>query len=113
MLGGLKPVVMLDRHNGLLTGVRRVFGAENHTYCVRHLMENLMTEAGRLGIRRNESKDLIKEMFYRVAYATTAAEYDCALKELRKFKRELALWVERNEPERWAQSKFKKDRWGS
>ena len=111
-LGGMKPVVMSDRHNGLLAGVARVFGAENHTYCVRHLMENLMTEAGRLGIRRNESKDLIKEMFNCVAYATIAAEYDSALEEFRKFKCELAQWVEKNEPERWAQSKFKKERWG-
>jgi len=31
--------------------------------------------------------------------------------ELRKFKSELAVWVERNEPERWAQSKFNKDTW--
>ena len=32
--------------------------------------------------------------------------------EMRKFRRELAVWVERNEPERWAQLKFKKERWG-
>ena len=111
-LGGLKPVVMSDRKNGLLVGVPRVFGAENHTYYVRHLTENLTTEAGRLGIRSKEAKDLIKEMFNRVAYATTAAEYDCALQEMRTFKRKLALWVEKKELERWAQSKFKKERWG-
>ena len=76
-LGGLKPVVMSDQNNELLAGVPRVFGAENHTYYVRHLTENLTTEAGRLGIRSKEAKDLIKEMFNRVAYATTAAECDC------------------------------------
>jgi len=103
---------MSDRNQGLLAGMPRVFGVENHTYCVRHLIENLMTKAGRLGIRCNASKDLIKEMFNRVAYATIAAEYDCALDEMRRFKRELALWVEKNEPQRWAQSKFKKERWG-
>jgi len=79
---------MSDRNNGLLAGVPRVFGAENHTYCVRHLTENLMTKAGRLGIWRNASKDLIKEIFNRVAYATAAAKYDCALQEMRTFKRE-------------------------
>jgi len=68
-----------------------------------------MTEAGRLGIRRKEPKELIKEMFNRVAYATTPTEYDCALHEMRSFKLELALWVEKKEPERWAQSKFKKE----
>jgi len=67
-LGSLKPVIMSDRNQGLLAGVPSVFGAENHTYCVRHLTENLLTEAARLGIRRNASKDLVKEIFNRVAY---------------------------------------------
>jgi len=98
--GGLKSAVMSDRKNGLLADVPRVFGAENHTYCV--MIENLMTEAARLGIRHNASKDLIKEMFNRVTYATTTVEYDCAIQEMRTFKREVALWVEKNEPERWA-----------
>jgi len=110
-LGGLKPVIMLDRNQGLLAGVPRVFGAKNHTYWVRHLIENLMIGAGRLGIQHTASKDLIKKMFNRVAYATIAAEYDCALDEMRRFKRKLALWVEKNKPQRWAQSKFKKERW--
>ena len=54
---------MSDRNNGLVEGVPAVFGAENHAYCVRHLMENMLTEAARLGIRQNASKDLVKEMF--------------------------------------------------
>jgi len=51
-------------------------------------------------------------MFNHIAYATTAAECDSAMDELRKFKRELAVWVERNDPQHWAQSKFKKEMWG-
>ena len=50
-------------------------------------------------------------MFNRMTFAPTAAEYELALAELRKYKRELACWVEENEPERWVQSKFLKDRW--
>jgi len=111
-LGGLKPVIRSDRNQGLLAGVPRVFGAKNHTYYVRHLIENRMTEAGRSGIRRNVSKDLIKKMFNHVTYATTVVEYDSAIDKMRRFKRELALWVGKNEPQQWAQSKFKKARWG-
>ena len=55
--------------------------------------------------------DLLKEMLNQVAYAPTADEYELALAELRKYKWELACWVEENEPERWVQSKFLKDRW--
>ena len=67
-LGDLKLVIMSDRNQGLLVAMPHIFGAENHTYCVRHLTENLLTEAARLGIRRNVSKDLVKEIFNRVAY---------------------------------------------
>jgi len=51
-------------------------------------------------------------MFNHVAFATTATEYDGAIEELRRYKCELAIWVEKNEPKCWAQSKFPKDRWG-
>jgi len=51
-------------------------------------------------------------MFYHVAFATTAADYDAAIEELSRYKRKLAVWIEKNELEWWAQSKFPKDRWG-
>jgi len=109
-LGGMKPIVMSDRGNGLLARVPAVFGKENHAYCMRHVMENFLGQAAKLGIQRNASKNMLKEMFNRLAYATTKAKYDGALEELRKFKRQLAEC--RNEPEQWAQSKFSKERWG-
>jgi len=61
---------MSDHGNGLLAGVPAVFGKENHAYCVRHVMENFLSQAAKLGIRRNESKNLLKEMFKQLAYAT-------------------------------------------
>ena len=93
-------MTMSDRNEGLLCAVAKVFGVENHSYCVRHLRENFFGRAAKFGIRRDASKDLLKEMFNRVAYAPTAAEYELALAELRKYKRELVCWVEKNEPER-------------
>jgi len=46
----MEPVVMSDRGNGLLAGVLAVFGKENHAYCVRHVMENFLEQAVKLGI---------------------------------------------------------------
>jgi len=86
-LGGVKPVVMSNLGNGLLAGVPAVFGKKNHAYCVRHVMENFMAQATKLGIRRNASKNMLKK---RLAYTMTKVEYDGALEELRKFKRLLA-----------------------
>ena len=97
-LSGLKTVVMSDRNNRLLAGIPTVFGKENHAYSVRHVMENFLSEAAKLSIRRTASKNLLKELFNRLAYATMKVEYGGALEELRKFKRQLAGWVERNEP---------------
>ena len=69
-----------------------------------------MGEALKLCIRGNTSRELVQDMFNRVAYATTAAEYDSTMDELKRYKRELAIWVEENKPECWAQSKFAKER---
>ena len=90
-LRGLKPVIMSDRNEGLLYAVPKVFGLENLTYCVRHLRDNFLGKAAKLGIRKDASKDLLKEMFNRLAYAPTSLEYDVALGELRYYKVELAL----------------------
>jgi len=93
-------VIMSNRNEGVLYAVAKVFRVENHSYYVRHLREIFWGRAAKLGIRKDASKDLLKEMFNRVAYAPTADEYELALAELRKYKQEFACWVEENEPER-------------
>ena len=62
-LGGNKLVVMSYCNKGLLAGVAVAFGKESHLYCVRHVMENFLSKAAKLGIRRNASKNLLKELF--------------------------------------------------
>ena len=88
-LGGSKPVIMSYRNKELLTALPLVFRKKNHCYYVRHLTENLMGEASKLGIRSDASKELEQDMFNRVAYATSAGEYDSAMAELRRYKRKL------------------------
>jgi len=87
---------MSYRNKGLLAAVPVVFGKENHSHYVMRLIENLMGEASKLGIRHNASKELMQDMFNGVAYAITAAEYESAIADLRSitYKRELAPWVE-------------------
>jgi len=74
------------------------------------MKENFVGHAAKKGIRRDASKHLVKEMFNRVAYAAIGGEYGEAIKVLRQYKQELVRWVEDNELERWAQSKFSKER---
>ena len=89
-----------------------VFGLENHCYCVVHVRENFVKCTAKVGIWWDATKELVKEMLNRVVYAATSTEYGQVLDELLLYKQELARWVEDNEPERWVQSKFTKERWG-
>jgi len=111
-LGGLKPVIMSDRNLALLAAVEQVCGKEYHSYCLRHLTENFLKKAAKYGIQKEATKQIVKEMLYRVTYAPTAAEFNVALEELRGYKAELSAWVNDSEPEQWAASKFGKERWG-
>jgi len=103
---------MFDWGQALLKVVPLVFGKENHAYCLRHLAENFLQVAGKHGIRKEATKQLVKEMLCRVAYATTLGQYNDAMQELSVYKPELAQWVNDNEPEQWAEAKFRKERWG-
>jgi len=61
-------------------------------------------ESAKHGIRKEGTKQIVKEMLYRVVYALIAAEYNTALEKLRCYMFELGAWVEDNEPEQWAAS---------
>lgn len=57
-LGGLKPMIMSDHHDGLLYDVLRVFGAKNHCYCLRHLRENFVKWLESMGFKAMHQKSL-------------------------------------------------------
>ena len=83
MFTGLKPVIILDRHPALLPAVAQVFRKKYHSYCLQHLTENFLEEAAKHGICKEAIKQMVKEMFYRVAYAPIVEEYNVALDEMR------------------------------
>jgi len=61
---------------------------------MRHIRENFVTVAAKYGYQKDSTKDLLKEILNRVEYALSAAKYELAMNELRKFKHELVVWVE-------------------
>jgi len=75
-------------------------------------MENFLKKAAKYGIRKEVTKQIVKEMLYRVVYTLIVVEDNAAFKELRCYKVELGTWVHDNEPEQWAASKFSEKRWG-
>ena len=96
-LSGLKPMIMSDRRNGPLYADPRVFGAESYSYYLRHLRDNFVKVPAKLGVCSYSCKELVKEMFNRVAYAPTQLEYDVALEKVRAYKPSLMTWVEDND----------------
>ena len=58
-----------------------------------------MKEAVKHGIRKEATKQIGKEMLYKVVYAPTTAEYNVALEKLRGYNAEFGAWVDENEPE--------------
>jgi len=65
------------------------------------LTENFLKGVAKHGIRKEAAKQIVKEMFYRVASAPIMGKYNAALEELRCYKAELGSWVEDNELEQW------------
>jgi len=47
------------------------------------------------------SQYMLNEMFNRVSYALSTFEFGLAIEELKKFKYEIAVWVEGNKLEQW------------
>jgi len=110
-LGALKPVIISNRHPAILPVIAQVLGKDYHSYFLGNLTENFLKEKAKHGIRKEATKQIVKEMFYRVAYALIGGEYNAALEELRRYKAELGTWVEDNQLEQSATSTFTKERW--
>ncbi|RVW21960.1 hypothetical protein CK203_107766 [Vitis vinifera] len=61
--------------------------------------------------QRKERKENALQMLDSIAYARLDCDYEVAMDTLRTFNHDLAKWVEENNPQHWAISKFKKMRW--
>ncbi|RVW94428.1 hypothetical protein CK203_035725 [Vitis vinifera] len=60
---------------------------------------------------QRKGKENALQMLDSIAYARLDCDYEVAMDTLRTFNHDLAKWVEENNPQHWAISKFKKMRW--
>ena len=103
-------VIISDRHPSLLHSVPEIFGAENHAYCYRRLKENFSSYFNKHNTKGNKGKENALEWLDKITYARVETDYNYHMFELRKYNESLAAWIEKNEPEHWAMSKFPKKR---
>eukprot|EP00261_Vitis_vinifera_P033020 XP_019074263.1 PREDICTED: uncharacterized protein LOC109121481 [Vitis vinifera] len=107
LVGEMEVVIISGRHHAIIRSVAEVFGVENHAYCYRHLKEDFSHQL----MMGREGKDNALKLLDAVAYARLEIGYNSAMENLRRFDANLAKWVEDNNPEHWAMSKFAKKRW--
>ncbi|CBI32890.3 unnamed protein product, partial [Vitis vinifera] len=107
LVGEMEVVIISGRHHAIIRSVAEVFGVENHAYCLRHLKEDFSHQL----MMGREGKDNALKLLDAVAYARLEIGYNSAMENLRRFDANLAKWVEDNNPEHWAMSKFPKKRW--
>ncbi|KAL6314467.1 hypothetical protein AAG906_025952 [Vitis piasezkii] len=83
VIGERKVIIIFDRHQRIICSVSEVFG----------MKENAL------------------QMLDSIAYDRLDCDYEIAMDTLMTFNHDLVKWVEENNPQHWAISKFKKMRW--
>ncbi|KAL6125359.1 hypothetical protein ACLB2K_073418 [Fragaria x ananassa] len=74
-------VFMMDRGLGLLDGIKEVFPSSPHSYCIKHLKDNLF---GRLSKKLTTSyRDTLVFLFAACAYTRTGEKFDEAMQKLK------------------------------
>ncbi|XP_034683284.1 uncharacterized protein LOC117912709 [Vitis riparia] len=111
VIGERDVIIISDRHQGIIRSVSEVFGSENHAHCYRHIKENFSSFLTKLNTKGRKGKENVLQMLDSIAYARLDCDYEVAMDTLRTFNHDLAKWVEENNPQHWAISKFKKMRW--
>ena len=104
-------VFMTDRGAGLLDGVKEVFPNSPHSYCIKHLKDNLN---GRYPSCYGAGyKDHILRLFGQCAYARTRDIFDERLEELKREGRgQINSFLENLLPENYAIAYFPAKRYG-
>ena len=108
VLDGKKVIIILDRHQGILYSVSKLFGIENHVYCYRHVKEKFVSFFNRQNIRGKKKKEDALLLLDGIVYTKLDIDYKETFEKLVHFNEDLAMWVAKNNPRHWAMSKFPK-----
>ena len=111
VIGEREVIIISNRHQGIIHSVSEVFDCENHAHCYRHIKENFNSFLTKLNTEEMKWKENDLQMLDFIAYARLDCDYEVAMDTLRTFNHDLVKWIEENNPQHWAISKFKKIRW--
>ena len=75
------------------------------------MKENFSSYFNKHNTKGDKGKENALEWLDKIAYARVETDYNYHMFKLRKYNKSLATWIEQNELEHWAMSKFPKKRW--
>ncbi|KAL6345415.1 hypothetical protein AAG906_015898 [Vitis piasezkii] len=108
--GALFSASSYDADDGMFPLAYALFSSENYEDWLWFL-EKLRYFLTKLNTKERKWKENALQMLDSIAYARLDCDYEVAMDTLRTFNHDLAKWVEENNPQHWAISKFKKMRW--
>ena len=111
VIGEREVIIISNKHQGIIYSASKVFGSENHAHYYRHMKENFSSFLTKLNTKGRKGKENGLEMLDSIAYARLDCDCEVAIDILRTFNHDLEKWVEENNPQHWAISKFKKIHW--
>ena len=95
-------VIISDQLKGLASAVSKCFHSAIHSYCSKHLYDNLRHSYGKV----------VAQKFWGCAYAKTESAFDRVLAEIKELNEEAAEYISRLPQERWVPCAVKSARYG-
>ncbi|GLU05181.1 hypothetical protein SLE2022_222940 [Rubroshorea leprosula] len=93
-----------DFQHGLKKALAEIFDQSHHSYCLRHLAEQLIRELK--GQFSHEARRLLISDFYSAANALTLDGFKQATENIKAISSDAYDWVIQSEPEHWASAFF-------
>ncbi|KAL6324844.1 hypothetical protein AAG906_018371 [Vitis piasezkii] len=102
---------MVATNSGSIVELRHSSDGHFEQLFIAHLVSIQGSFLSKHNTRGNKGKENALQFLDSIAYARLEHDYNVSMFELWKYNDALAKWVEENEPEHWAMSKFPKQRW--
>lgn len=84
-------VIISDRLKGIASAVAECFPYSTHSYCSKHLCDNIRTSFG----------EIVAQKFWGCAYAKTKSAFDKVLEEIKEMNKDAAEYISNLLRDRW------------
>nr|DAD21717.1 TPA_asm: hypothetical protein HUJ06_023180 [Nelumbo nucifera] len=101
-----KVIIVSDHNTSIRHAVETVFDSKYHSFCSRHLMENLKGCMRRLRLLKFK-KEVIEDYVNQLIYTRDTMKFDLYLSKIHNQNLDIYGWIMDSDPPHWANSLFK------